>query len=48
MGKPLQFEVMEQSMRNNFSRIRLKCEMLLAQRIDGLAREVEGDVQSTC
>lgn len=42
MGKPLEFELMEQNMRNNFSRIRLKCETLLAQRVDSLAEELEG------
>ncbi|CAN9156713.1 unnamed protein product [Alternaria alternata] len=41
IGKPLQFEVMEQSMRKNFSRIRLRCEALLAERVDHLARELK-------
>ncbi|KAF1956038.1 hypothetical protein CC80DRAFT_594180 [Byssothecium circinans] len=41
MGKPLQFEVMEQNMRENFNRIRLKCESLLAQRVDTLVEELE-------
>ncbi|KAF2645289.1 hypothetical protein P280DRAFT_116495 [Massarina eburnea CBS 473.64] len=41
MGKPLQFELMEQRMRSNFSRIRLKCESLLAERVDSLVSELE-------
>ncbi|KAH7398261.1 hypothetical protein BKA66DRAFT_605371 [Pyrenochaeta sp. MPI-SDFR-AT-0127] len=41
LGKPLQFESMEQSMRNNFNRIRLRCEVLLAQQVDHLVGELE-------
>jgi hypothetical protein len=29
-------------MSNNFTRIRLKCESLLAQRVDGLVQDLEG------
>jgi hypothetical protein len=42
MGKPLQFQLMEQKMRNNFSRIRVKCETLLAERVDELVKQNEG------
>ncbi|KAE9374032.1 hypothetical protein N431DRAFT_464323 [Stipitochalara longipes BDJ] len=45
MGKPLQFQLMEEEMRKNFSRIRLKCETLLAQRVDELVAKIE-DMQS--
>ncbi|KAF2688251.1 hypothetical protein K458DRAFT_401613 [Lentithecium fluviatile CBS 122367] len=41
LGKPLEFESMEEGMRDNFSRIRLKCETLLAQRVDMLVAELE-------
>jgi len=43
--KHFQFQLMEEEMRNNFSRIRLKCETLLAQRVDELVAEIE-DMQS--
>jgi hypothetical protein len=41
MGKPAEFEMMEQNMRENFGRVRLKCEALLAQRVDELREELE-------
>jgi hypothetical protein len=41
LGKPLSFEVREASMRDNFSRIRHKCEMLLAKRVGNLSNDVD-------
>ena len=41
VGKPLRFQAMEQEMTENFNRIRLKCEALLAQRIDGLVKQID-------
>jgi hypothetical protein len=41
-GNPLGFEIMEQNMRDNFRRIRIKCDVLLAQRVDQLANELRG------
>jgi hypothetical protein len=41
-GNPLMFELMEQDMRKIFSRIRTRCEVLLAQRVDQLANELKG------
>jgi hypothetical protein len=41
MGKPAEFELMEQSMREDFRRVRLKCETLLAQRVDELGEELK-------
>lgn len=45
MWNPLEFEVMEKEMRNNFNRIRTKCEMLLAKQVADLEGEVEGMFQ---
>ena len=42
MGNPLQFQVMEEHMRENFNRIRLKCETLLAGRVDELVNSIKG------
>ena len=42
MFNPLEFEVMEQNMRGNFNRIRTKCELLLAKRVDDLVGSLEG------
>jgi uncharacterized protein YydD (DUF2326 family) len=42
LGKPLAFETMEENMRTNFNRVRLKCEALLAQKVDELKQEVKG------
>lgn len=41
-GNPLGFEVLEQNMRENFRRIRIRCDVLLAQRVDQLANELKG------
>ncbi|KAF2198747.1 hypothetical protein GQ43DRAFT_421781 [Delitschia confertaspora ATCC 74209] len=41
LGKPAKFERMELTMRDNFNRIRLKCEALLAKRVS----ELQGDVK---
>lgn len=41
MGKPFKFQAMEQDMRKNFSRIRFKCETLLAERVKELKDEVD-------
>lgn len=41
MTKTTGFEVMTQSMRENFDRVRLKCETLLARRVDELKVEVD-------
>ena len=46
IGKPAGFEVMEQGMRENFNRVKLKCEALLAQRVDELRQAVEGQVNA--
>lgn len=43
MGNPAEFELTEQRLRDKFSRIRLKCESLLAQRIDSLTKDLEGN-----
>ncbi|KAI4938729.1 uncharacterized protein J4E92_000010 [Alternaria infectoria] len=40
-GNPLGFEVLEQNMRDNFRRIRIRCDVLLAQRVDELANELK-------
>ncbi|KAH6881928.1 hypothetical protein BKA58DRAFT_433709 [Alternaria rosae] len=40
-GNPLSFEVLEQNMRENFRRIRIRCDVLLAQRVDQLANELK-------
>jgi len=42
LGRPARFETMEQAMRANFNRLRVKCDMLLAQRVEGLEKEMEG------
>lgn len=42
IGRPLEFQLMEEAMRNDFSRIRSKCETLLAQRVDELVKEIGG------
>ncbi|KAH7117901.1 hypothetical protein B0J11DRAFT_592407 [Dendryphion nanum] len=47
IGKPTEFETMEEKMRSNFSSIRMKCETLLAQRVDLLAKDLEGMRQRT-
>lgn len=41
-GKPLLFETMGQEMQTSFSRVRLRCEVLLAQRMEHLSSEFEG------
>jgi len=41
-GNPLGFEILEQNMRDNFRRIRIRCDVLLAQRVDQLANELKG------
>ena len=41
MSKTTGFEVMNQRMRENFNRVRLKCETLLARRVDELKIEVD-------
>lgn len=46
MFNPLEFEVMEQKMRGNFNRIRTKCELLLAKRVDDLVGSLEGILQT--
>ncbi|KAK7751708.1 hypothetical protein SLS62_006369 [Diatrype stigma] len=43
MWKPLEFEGMEKQMRNNFSRIRTKREMLLAKKVDHLEGKLEAE-----
>ena len=41
-GNPLGFEVLEQNMRENFRRIRVQCDVLLAKRVDELAKDLKG------
>lgn len=49
-GNPLGFEVLEQNMRDNFRRIRIRCDVLLAQRVDELANELKGtyEIDDAC
>jgi hypothetical protein len=43
MGKPLQFQSMQQGMMENLTRIRVKCEVLLAARVDDLINKLQGE-----
>ena len=47
MGRPVEFEIMEQNMRENINRIRLKCESLLAQQVDDLKQQLESKFTAT-
>ncbi|KAF2477152.1 uncharacterized protein BDR25DRAFT_349045 [Lindgomyces ingoldianus] len=42
MGKPANFETMEQTMRDNFNCIRIRCEARLVQQVDRLETMIEG------
>jgi hypothetical protein len=43
MGKPLQFQSMQQGMMENLTHIRVKCEVLLAARVDDLTNKLQGE-----